>query len=137
MVSIVIAIHVIICVTLCVIVLLQQGKGAEIGAVFGGSSSTVFGSSGAGNMLTKLTWAAATVFFATSLFLAYASTRRVNGSIFEGGGISLKSSAPISRSAVPANRSAVPVSGAPGSTVPGAAPLGPAPGANPASAPNH
>jgi preprotein translocase subunit SecG len=83
MVSIVVSIHVIVCVTICVIILLQQGKGAEVGAVFGGSSQTVFGASGAGNALTKATWALATIFFATSIFLALASARRVTGSIFD------------------------------------------------------
>ena len=57
MVSIVISIHVIVCVAMVIIILLQQGKGAEVGAVFGGSSQTVFGASGAGNALTKATWA--------------------------------------------------------------------------------
>jgi preprotein translocase subunit SecG len=84
MVSIVISIHVIVCVAICIIILLQQGKGAEVGAVFGGSSQTVFGASGAGNALTKTTWALAIIFFATSIFLALASARRVTGSIFEG-----------------------------------------------------
>jgi preprotein translocase subunit SecG len=84
MVSIVIAIHVTVCVAMCVIILLQQGKGAEVGAVFGGSSQTVFGASGAGNALTKTTWAFAIIFFASSIFLALASARRVTGSIFEG-----------------------------------------------------
>jgi preprotein translocase subunit SecG len=84
MVSIVIAIHVTVCVAMCIIILLQQGKGAEVGAVFGGSSQTVFGASGAGNALTKATWAFAIVFFASSIFLALASARRVTGSIFEG-----------------------------------------------------
>ena len=83
MVSIVISIHVIVCVAICIVILLQQGKGAEVGAVFGGSSQTVFGASGAGNALTKATWALATIFFATSIFLALASARRVTGSIFD------------------------------------------------------
>ena len=83
MVSIVVSIHVIVCVVLCVIILLQQGKGAEVGAVFGGSSQTVFGASGAGNALTKTTWALAIIFFSTSIFLALASARRVTGSIFD------------------------------------------------------
>jgi preprotein translocase subunit SecG len=86
MVTIVVAIHVVICLALVIVILLQQGKGAEIGAVFGGSSQTVFGASGAGNVLTKATWAMAAMFFATSIFLAYASTRRFNGSIFGSGG---------------------------------------------------
>jgi len=84
MISIVISIHVIVCVAMCIIILLQQGKGAEVGAVFGGSSQTVFGASGAGNALTKATWALAIIFFASSIFLALASARRVTGSIFEG-----------------------------------------------------
>jgi preprotein translocase subunit SecG len=84
MVTAVVAIHVIVCITIVIVVLLQQGKGADVGAVFGGSSSTVFGASGAGNLLTKITWGCAVLFFATSVFLAYTSTRRVTGSIFEG-----------------------------------------------------
>jgi len=89
MVTIVVGIHVVICLALIIVILLQQGKGAEIGAVFGGSSQTVFGASGAGNVLTKATWAMAAMFFATSIFLAYASTRRFTGSIFgSGGGVS-------------------------------------------------
>src|SRR5215469_11842330 len=84
MVAAVVAIHIIVCITMVIVVLLQQGKGADVGAVFGGSSSTVFGASGAGNLLTKLTWGCAVLFFSTSIFLAYASTRRVTGSIFEG-----------------------------------------------------
>ncbi|HKN13801.1 MAG TPA: preprotein translocase subunit SecG [Candidatus Binatus sp.] len=83
MVSIVVSIHVIVCVAMCIIILLQQGKGAEVGAVFGGSSQTVFGASGAGNALTKATWAFAIIFFASSIFLALASARRVTGSIFD------------------------------------------------------
>ena len=83
MVSIVVSIHVIVCVAMCVIILLQQGKGAEVGAVFGGSSQTVFGASGAGNALTKATGALAVVFFLTSMFLAYSSTQRATGSIFD------------------------------------------------------
>ncbi|MGA2411849.1 MAG: preprotein translocase subunit SecG [Candidatus Binataceae bacterium] len=103
MVTTAIAIHIAVCVTLIIVVLLQQGKGADVGAVFGGSSQTVFGASGAGNLLTKVTWAAAVVFFSTSIFLAYTSTRHVTGSIFEGR-TSHKSSLPAStspKSAVP------------------------------------
>jgi preprotein translocase subunit SecG len=68
--------HVLVCVILIVVVLLQRGKGAEIGAVFGGgASSTVFGSRGAGNFFTKLTTGAAIVFMVTSLVLSYLNTR--------------------------------------------------------------
>jgi preprotein translocase subunit SecG len=84
MYSAVLAVHIIICAVLTVVVLLQQGKGADIGAVFGGSSQTVFGSGGAGNFLTKLTGGLAAAFFATSMYLAYSSTRRMTSSIFTG-----------------------------------------------------
>jgi preprotein translocase subunit SecG len=107
MVSVVISIHVIVCVALCIVVLLQQGKGADIGAVFGGSSQTVFGASGAGNALTKATWSLAAIFFATSIFLALASARRVTGSIFDrpfssGPSSVMPATKPIPKNAVPA-----------------------------------
>lgn len=60
------------CVALVALVLLQQGKGAEIGAAFGsGASSTVFGSPGASSFLFKLTALLAALFFASSLGLGY------------------------------------------------------------------
>ncbi|MHB0774675.1 preprotein translocase subunit SecG [Halomonas sp. WWR20] len=65
-------IHVAIAIALVALVLLQQGKGAEAGASFGGGSSqTVFGSRGSGGFLAKLTGVLAAAFFATSLTLAY------------------------------------------------------------------
>ena len=77
-------VHVLACLILIVVVLLQRGKGAEIGAVFGGgASSTVFGSRGAGNFFTKLTAGAAVVFMATSLFLAYSATRHSGEGLFD------------------------------------------------------
>jgi len=89
-------VHVIVCLSLVVVILLQQGKGADIGAVFGGSSQTLFGASGAGNILTKATGLLAVVFFSTSLFLAYSSTQHATGSIFEGrSGKSAIPSAPL------------------------------------------
>ncbi|GGX85324.1 hypothetical protein GCM10007160_10860 [Litchfieldella qijiaojingensis] len=65
-------IHVAIAIALVALVLLQQGKGAEAGAAFGGGASqTVFGSRGSGSFLSKLTAVLAASFFATSLTLAY------------------------------------------------------------------
>jgi preprotein translocase subunit SecG len=84
MYTIILAIHVLICLVLTVVVLVQQGKGADIGAVFGGSSQTVFGASGAGNVLTRVTGVLAVCFFCTSMYLAYNSTRRVTSSVFSG-----------------------------------------------------
>ncbi|MFC3285587.1 preprotein translocase subunit SecG [Litchfieldella rifensis] len=64
--------HVAIAIALVALVLLQQGKGAEAGAAFGGGASqTVFGSRGSGSFLSKLTAVLAAAFFATSLALAY------------------------------------------------------------------
>lgn len=81
--AIVTVIHVLSCLFLIVIVLLQTGKGAEIGAVFGGSSSTVFGSSGAGNFLTRLTTGVAVIFMCTSLGLTYFSSQHGTATIFD------------------------------------------------------
>jgi preprotein translocase subunit SecG len=75
--------HVLVCIGLILVVLLQTGKGAEVGAVFGGSSSTIFGSSGAGNFLTRLTTIMAIVFMATSLTLGYLTARRPAATIFD------------------------------------------------------
>ena len=67
-----IGLHVLVCLALIVIVLLQMGKGAEVGATFGaGSSQTIFGASGGANFMSKVTAAAAVVFMLTSLALAY------------------------------------------------------------------
>jgi preprotein translocase subunit SecG len=64
--------HVLVCFALIAIVLLQQGKGADIGATFGaGASQTVFGGRGAGSFLSKLTTGSAIVFMVTSLILSY------------------------------------------------------------------
>ena len=74
MTALIVTIHIIVCVALILIVLLQTGKGADMGAVFGGAGSqTLFGSSGASTFLGKLTTAAAIVFMLTSLTLAYIS----------------------------------------------------------------
>ncbi len=64
--------HVIAAVVIIVLVLMQQGKGADMGAAFGsGSSGSVFGSSGSGNFLSRTTAIVATIFFITSLSLTY------------------------------------------------------------------
>ena len=76
MYAVITIVHVLACIFLILVVLLQTGKGAEMGAVFGGSSSTVFGSSGAGNFLTRLTTGIAVVFMLTSLTLTYTSARK-------------------------------------------------------------
>jgi preprotein translocase subunit SecG len=68
--TLVIIIHIIACFLMIGAILLQSGKGAEIGAAFGGSSQTVFGSRGPANFLSKFTVVVAVVFMVTSLGLA-------------------------------------------------------------------
>ena len=77
-----IVIHVVVCIALIMIVLLQTGKGADMGAAFGGGSSqTLFGSTGASTFLSKATTAAAIVFMLTSLTLAYMAGGKVTKSV--------------------------------------------------------
>ncbi|MBA3035548.1 MAG: preprotein translocase subunit SecG [Desulfobacterium sp.] len=77
-------IHVIACVAIIMVVLLQTGKGADIGAAFGGGGSqTLFGSSGASTFLSKATTVIAIVFMITSLSLAYMSGNRNKRSIMK------------------------------------------------------
>src|SRR6266581_2005519 len=72
MVTLVTILHVLVCLFLILVVLLQAGKGGGMGLAFGGSGAqTVFGGSGAGNFLTRLTAGTAVVFMLTSLALAY------------------------------------------------------------------
>ncbi|MFC1868365.1 preprotein translocase subunit SecG [Thermodesulfobacteriota bacterium] len=81
---IIIGIHVLVSIALILIVLLQRGKGSDMGAAFGGSSQTVFGSAGAGSFLTKVTAAAAIIFMLTSLSLAILFGRGSGSSVMEG-----------------------------------------------------
>lgn len=73
MYTLTIIIHLIVCFLMIAAILLQAGKGAEIGASFGGSSQTVFGSRGPGTFLSKVTVGAAVIFMLTSLSLAFLS----------------------------------------------------------------
>ena len=71
-----IILHVIVSFIMIGVILLQAGKGAEMGASFGGSSQTIFGSRGPGTFLSKLTVAAAVIFMLTSLGLTILSKGR-------------------------------------------------------------
>ncbi|MBH0188330.1 MAG: preprotein translocase subunit SecG [Nitrospira sp.] len=76
MYTLIVIIHVFICVLMIGAILLQSGKGAEIGASFGGSSQTVFGSRGPANFLSKLTVVVAAIFMLTSFTLAILAKQR-------------------------------------------------------------
>lgn len=70
--SILVVVHLLLAIGLVGLVLIQHGKGADMGAAFGsGASATVFGSAGAGNFLSRATAVLAALFFVTSLVLAY------------------------------------------------------------------
>jgi preprotein translocase subunit SecG len=70
--TVLIVVHLFLAIGLVGLVLIQHGKGADMGAAFGsGASASVFGSAGAGNFLTRATAILATLFFLTSLALAY------------------------------------------------------------------
>ncbi len=78
----IIVLHVLCTLFLILVILLQSGKGAAMGSGLGaGSSQTMFGSSGAGNFLTKMTTAIATLFMITSLTLGIMSTQEKSQSI--------------------------------------------------------
>ena len=70
--SLLLSFHVIIAVIIIVLILLQKGKGADMGSAFGaGASGTIFGAKGSANFLSRTTAILATIFFITSLALAY------------------------------------------------------------------
>ena len=82
------AIHVIAAASILVLVLLQHGKGADMGAAFGtGSAGSVFGAAGSANFLSRATGIAATIFFATSIALTYVGAHRsssTTGGVMQG-----------------------------------------------------
>ena len=114
--TLLLAVHVLVAVALIGFVLLQHGKGADMGAAFGsGASGSLFGAAGSANFLSRTTAILATVFFMTSLGLTYfASTRTVPGDL-------MKQHAPTE--SAPA---AAPKDGKAGEIPQGAAPAAPA-----------
>jgi preprotein translocase subunit SecG len=124
--TLVLVFHVLVGAMIIALVLVQRGKGAETGAAFGsGASATVFGAKGSANFLSRSTAVLATIFFATSLSLAYfAAQRPVARSIVEQPG---EAAAPAVRSTETSETGRLPVAPAP------AAPAGdqPAPGSGP------
>src|ERR1039458_3391551 len=75
--TVVLTLHVVVAISIIFLVLLQHGKGADMGAAFGsGSSGSLFGATGSANFLSRTTAVLAAVFFLTSLGLAYLATHR-------------------------------------------------------------
>jgi preprotein translocase subunit SecG len=80
--TLILVLHILAAVGIVVLVLLQHGKGADMGAAFGsGSAGSLFGSAGAANFLSRTTAILAAVFFATSLGLTYFSTPTRSGGV--------------------------------------------------------
>lgn len=105
MYTFIVILHILACLALILIVLLQTGRGAEMGAAFGGASQTLFGGSGGGTFLSKLTTAAAVIFMFTCLGLTYLSGAPRTASIME--------SVPVERPQGPVLPEAKPVQPAP------------------------
>jgi len=96
----IIILHVIVCLALIMIVLLQTGKGADMGAAFGGGSSqTLFGSTGASSFLSKATTFAAIIFMGTCFILAYLSANRQSTSIMKEAKTKVEQTAPAQTAA--------------------------------------
>ncbi len=76
--------HFIICIFLIIVVLLQAGKGADVGAAFGGGSQTVFGPRGAATLLSKVTTGSAILFLLTSIILANMAKDQSASSVIQG-----------------------------------------------------
>lgn len=86
MYSLVLSVHILVGLSVIGLVLIQHGKGADMGAAFGsGASGSLFGSSGSANFLSRTTAVFAAVFFLTSLSLSYmaSSKPRVSGSVMD------------------------------------------------------
>jgi len=84
MTALIVIVHVPVCLVLICIVLLQTGKGADMGAAFGGSSQALFGGAGPAPFMTRVTTIAAVLFMVTSLSLAYLSANVMEGSVMSG-----------------------------------------------------
>ena len=84
--SVILVAHILIGLSVCGLVLMQHGKGADMGAAFGsGASGSLFGATGSANFLSRTTAVLAAVFFATSLALAYIASNKpkTSGSVME------------------------------------------------------
>lgn len=129
--------HIIAAIGIIVLVLLQHGKGADMGAAFGGGSAgSLFGATGSANFLSRVTGALATVFFLTSLSMTYIATHKPKGG---GGGVmDAVSGAPAKAPVAPVVPGVPSPAAIPGQSGAGAAasPAAPVPAANVPVAPS-
>ena len=113
MLTLLTVVHVIVCLFLIIVVLLQHGKGADIGATFGGSSQTLFGSEGPLPLLNKITTLAAIIFMCTSMGLAYYATHAGTDSVMKGVGQPAAQTETVQPAAEKAQTSEMPAAQAP------------------------
>ena len=105
--TLVLVLHILAAVGIVVLVLLQHGKGADMGAAFGsGSAGSLFGSAGAANFLSRTTAVLAAVFFATSLGLTYFSAPSKSGGVTQQ--IDAAAAKPVAKPAAPASSAPAP-----------------------------
>lgn len=131
--TLILTLHIIVCVVLVILILLQAGK-EGMGVIFGGGNTSVFGSSGAGGMLAKMTAFMAVVFVVTSLSYTYVTSSRPSD---ESAVLKVE---PLTIEDVPAKPAAAPEAAAPAqpaatSEAPAAPEVAPADAAAPADAP--
>jgi len=147
MYALVLAIHVIVCVFLIIVVLLQSGKAADLAGAFGGmGSQTAFGPRGSATLLSKATTVSAVVFMITSLTLSILATRNaglgtsvLDTTPSQGATAPAKTSAPGQPVNIPMQTTPAPAQSAPAQPAPKGAPAGqplqinvkPTPGKNP------
>jgi preprotein translocase subunit SecG len=139
--NLIVVVQVVSALAIIGLVLVQHGKGADMGAAFGsGASGSLFGASGSSNFLSKSTAVAAAVFFASTLGLAYFGTNRPHASV--GGGVMERATVPAAKvpagagDAVPTTAPVpAPAAGAPAAPAPSATQDVPAAPAAPAPAP--
>ncbi|WP_280189816.1 preprotein translocase subunit SecG [Delftia sp. PS-11] len=109
--SVILAIQMLSALGMIGLILIQHGKGADMGASFGsGSSGSLFGASGSANFLSRSTAGLATVFFVTTLALAYLGNARPvsSGSVLEGAAVPAAPAAPATSSAPAGDAPAAP-----------------------------
>jgi len=98
--SVILVAHILIGLAVCGLVLMQHGKGADMGAAFGsGASGSLFGATGSANFLSRTTAVLAAVFFVTSLTLAYIASNKpkTSGSVMENAVQSQPLSVPVTK----------------------------------------
>ena len=109
-------IHIVVCIFLIIVILLQSGKAADLAGAFGGmGSQTAFGPRGSATLLSKATTISAVIFMVTSMALSIMATRQagLGSTVLEGAPATPAKSAPAKNIPAPANKTTIPVPGQP------------------------